>query len=80
MIQKLSRLAPMQRMGEEAEVSSAICWLLSEGAAFVTGTCIKVDGGSARGTKAFDLQAHDRAPRYQGFHRPRRPKALDAGG
>ncbi|WP_043765903.1 SDR family oxidoreductase [Algiphilus aromaticivorans] len=76
-IPKLSRLAPMQRMGEEAEVSSAICWLLSEGAAFVTGSCIKVDGGSSLGIKAFELEAHDRAPRYEGFHRARRPKALD---
>lgn len=78
-IPKLSSLAPMQRMGEEAEVSSAICWLLSEGAAFVTGSCIKVDGGSALGVKAFELEKHDRAPRYEGFHRARRPKALDGG-
>lgn len=76
-IPRLSKLAPMQRMGEEAEVSSAICWLLSEGAAFVTGTCIKIDGGSSLGTKAFQLKPHDKAPRYDGFHRARRPKALD---
>ena len=76
-IPRLSKLAPLQRMGEEAEVSSAICWLLSEGAAFVTGTCIKIDGGSALGAKAFPLQEHHRSKPYMGFHRARRPKAID---
>ncbi|MBY8966126.1 MAG: SDR family oxidoreductase [Algiphilus sp.] len=76
-IPRLSKLAPLQRMGEEAEVSSAICWLLSEGAAFVTGTCIKIDGGSSLGAKAFPLQEHDRSKPYMGFHRARRPKAID---
>ncbi|MHA7835370.1 MAG: SDR family oxidoreductase [Algiphilus sp.] len=76
-IPRLSKLAPLQRMGEEAEVSSAICWLLSEGAAFVTGTCIKIDGGSSLGAKAFPLQPHDRSKPYTGFHRARRPKAID---
>ncbi|MCK5771006.1 SDR family oxidoreductase [Algiphilus sp.] len=75
-IPRLSKLAPMQRMGEEAEVSSAICWLLSEGAAFVTGTCIKIDGGSSLGVKAFPLSEHDRSPVYRGFHRARAPRAL----
>lgn len=78
-IPRLSALAPMQRMGEEAEVSSAICWLLSEGAAFVTGSCIKVDGGAPLGVKAFPLEKHDRARPYQGFHRARKPKVLDQG-
>ena len=76
-IPRLSKLAPLQRMGEEAEVSSAICWLLSDGAAFVTGTCIKIDGGSSLGAKAFPLQPHDRSKPYTGFHRARRPKAID---
>lgn len=76
-IPRLSKLAPLQRMGEEAEVSSAICWLLSEGAAFVTGTCIKIDGGSSLGAKAFPLQPHKRSTPYSGFHRARRPKAVE---
>ncbi|MEQ8511265.1 MAG: SDR family oxidoreductase [Algiphilus sp.] len=76
-IPRLSKLAPLQRMGEEAEVSSAICWLLSEGAAFITGTCIKIDGGSSLGAKAFPLQEHHRSKPYTGFHRARRPKAID---
>lgn len=36
---------PLGRIGQPAEVASAILWLCSEGAAFVTGQHITVDGG-----------------------------------
>lgn len=75
-IPRLSGLAPLKRMAEEAEVSSAIVWLLSEGAAFVTGTCIKIDGGSSLGAKAFPLLDHKNSRPYTGFHRAFRPKAV----
>jgi citronellol/citronellal dehydrogenase len=75
-IPKLAGLAPLKRMAEEAEVSSAIVWLLSEGAAFVTGTCIKIDGGSSLGAKAFPLLDHKNSKPYQGFHRAVKPKAV----
>ena len=75
-IPKLAGLAPLKRMAEEAEVSSAIVYLLSEGAAFITGTCIKIDGGSSLGAKAFPLLEHRNSKPYQGFHRAVRPKAV----
>jgi len=75
-IPKLSGLAPLKRMAEEAEVSSAIVYLLSEGAAFITGTCIKIDGGSSLGAKAFPLLDHKNSKPYAGFHRAYRPKAI----
>ncbi|WP_338849553.1 SDR family oxidoreductase [Massilia sp. W12] len=34
----------LQRMGTEAEVAAAICFLLSPAAAFISGTCVRVDG------------------------------------
>lgn len=37
---------PAKRLGTPEEVSSAVIWLLSEGASYVTGTVIAVDGGS----------------------------------
>ncbi len=45
-IPKLASEVPAQRMGEEAEVSSAIVFLLSPAAAYISGACINIDGGS----------------------------------
>eukprot|EP01083_Nonionella_stella_P003153 8992_1 len=37
----------LYRMGTVEEVSSAVVFLLSSGASFVTGTCLRVDGGES---------------------------------
>lgn len=75
-IPKLSGLAPLKRMAEEAEVSSAIVYLLSEAAAFITGSCIKIDGGASLGVGPFPLLDHSNAKPYRGFHRAFKPKAV----
>lgn len=75
-IPKLSGIAPLKRMAEEAEVSAAIVFLLSPGAAFITGTCIKIDGGSSLNPKAFPLLDHQNSKPYRGFHRAVKPSAL----
>src|SRR5438552_12573633 len=36
---------PLQRFGTESEVAAAIVFLLSPAAAYITGTCIRIDGG-----------------------------------
>lgn len=36
---------PMQRIGRPEEITSAVLWLLSEQASYVTGTTLSVDGG-----------------------------------
>lgn len=42
---QLAHLVPMQRPGTALEVAEAIVWLLSDAAAYVTGTNIDVGGG-----------------------------------
>lgn len=41
----ISTFVPMNRMGTAQEVAEAVVWLCSDGAGFVTGTTIAVDGG-----------------------------------
>lgn len=43
---KLLPAMPAKRFGSPQEVSSAVVWLLSEGASYVTGTTVAVDGAS----------------------------------
>jgi citronellol/citronellal dehydrogenase len=75
-IGKLRHSVPAKRLGEEAEVSAAITFLLSPGAAYVSGACINVDGGSSRNSRVFPLPEHDRSKPFQGFHRAVKPKAV----
>ncbi len=45
MYDMVAGLHPMKRMGTSEEVASAVIWLCEEGASFVTGESILVDGG-----------------------------------
>jgi citronellol/citronellal dehydrogenase len=70
---------PLQRFGTEAEVSSAIVYLLSPAANFVTGSCIRIDGGAPNARRGWwELQpVHNHTP-FQGFHRSSPPEILTA--
>jgi citronellol/citronellal dehydrogenase len=70
---------PMQRFGTEAEISAAVLFLLSPGAAYITGTCIRVDGGAPNARQTWTLQAHGNSRPYQGFHRVKLPEVLKRG-
>ena len=68
---------PMQRLGTEAEVSAAIVFLLSPGAAFITGVTVQIDGASSLGNAAvWPLQPHDKSKPFDGFHRAVTPDVL----
>ena len=67
---------PMQRVGTEAEVSAAIVFLLSEAAAFITGACLRVDGGAPTARHPWKLIAHERSKPYNGFPLATIPKLL----
>jgi citronellol/citronellal dehydrogenase len=77
MIRNLPRHVPAGRFASEAEVSAAIVFLLSEAAAFISGTCLRVDGGAPNARRHWPLSAPSTTPEYQGFHRGRRPHVLE---
>ena len=41
---------PLGRLGKPEEIAEAYCWLASDGASFITGTVLSVDGGVVPGT------------------------------
>ena len=71
---------PLQRYGSEAELSAAIVFLLSPAAAYITGTCIRVDGGTPNARGTWKLQAHQRSQPFEGFHRAKLPEMLGGKG
>lgn len=75
-IRKFATRVPMQRFGNEAEVSAAIVFLLSPAAAYITGTCIRVDGGSPNARQTWDLEPHQHSVPFDGFHRAKVPAML----
>ena len=76
MIPKLKRHVPLRRMGTESEVSAAICFLLSPGAAFITGVTLAIDGGAPLDTPLFPIPDHQRSAPFDGFHRGVLPDVL----
>ncbi|HUR40256.1 MAG TPA: SDR family oxidoreductase [Verrucomicrobiae bacterium] len=75
-IGKLRLSVPAKRLGEEAEVSAAVTFLFSPGAAYISGACINVDGASSRNSRVFPLAEHDKSKPFAGFHRAVKPKAV----
>ncbi len=72
-IPTLADRVPLKRLAEEAEISSAIVFLLSPAASFITGACIKIDGGASLNTNLFPLVDHQNSRPYNGFHRAVHP-------
>lgn len=72
-----ARLAgiPLQRYGNVAEVSSAIVYLLSPAAAFVSGACLRIDGAAAT-ARSWTFAPHDKSVAFDGFHLPSLPVML----
>ncbi|MGQ3031494.1 MAG: SDR family oxidoreductase, partial [Ferrovibrionaceae bacterium] len=75
-IRDLKYAVPLQRMGNESEVSAAVCFLLSPAAAFVNGATLRVDGGAPNAKLNWPMPRHDRAPSWDGFHLAVTPKVL----
>lgn len=69
-LKTLKNAVPLGRLGNEAEVSASICFLLSEAASFISGTVVRVDGAASQGNVAiYPLQKSKNSTPYNGFHR-----------
>lgn len=66
---------PLQRFGTEAEISAAIVFLLSEAASFITGSCIRVDGGVPNARHTWTMIPHQRSKPFEGFPLATQPKS-----
>lgn len=75
-IPRLKESVPLRRLGTEAEVSAAICFLLSEAAAFITGATLRVDGGAPLFSAPWPIPDHDRSSPFEGFHLAVMPEVL----
>jgi citronellol/citronellal dehydrogenase len=75
-IPKLKGYCPLGRLGTESEVSALVCFLLSDAAAYITGTEFRVDGGVPLANRSVDLPATDKSQPFNGFHLAKTPKVL----
>jgi len=76
-IRALPKHVPLGRLGTESEVSAAICFLLSPAAAFVSGSCIRVDGAVPNAKRVGNLINKGKTEPFDGFHLATKPKVLD---
>lgn len=69
---------PMKRHGTESEIAAAIVYLLSDAAAYITGTSLRVDGGLHNSGKSnfYEVPDHNKSKTYNGFPLYRPPKVL----
>jgi citronellol/citronellal dehydrogenase len=75
-IPTLHEHVPLKRLGLEAEVSAAICFLLSPGAAFITGVTLQIDGGAPLSSALWEVAEAHNVQVFEGFHRAVTPDVL----
>ncbi|WP_193164480.1 SDR family oxidoreductase [Microbulbifer hainanensis] len=69
---------PLYRLGEEAEISGTVCFLLSDAAAYITGQTLRVDGGSSLNHHSplwRPAPSHNKKV-FNGFHRRNKPQVV----
>jgi citronellol/citronellal dehydrogenase len=70
------QVTPLKRFAEEAEVSAAIVYLLSPAAAYLTGCCIRIDGGASLNPNAMKVGGGEASTAFRAFHRASEPELL----
>ena len=85
MLREMTQTIPLGRFGTEAEASAGIVFLLSPGAAFISGSTLRIDGarpqvrmGWPMRVAAKDILQRDAIKPFNGFHRAQMPKVLSS--
>lgn len=73
------RHIPAKRLGTEAECSAAIVFLLSPAAAFISGTCLRIDGAQPNGKSTWPMPDHKKSKPFRAFPLERAPEYLEPG-
>ena len=76
-IRALPKKVPLGRIGTESEVSAAIVFLLSPAAAFISGSCIRIDGAAPNMKSNYALPTRGTTAAFDGFHLATKPKVLE---
>ncbi len=76
LITGLPKSVPLNRFGTESEVSAAIVFLLSPAAAFISGSCLRVDGAAPNAKRVWPMVGNGPNDAFEGFHRARTPEIL----
>jgi citronellol/citronellal dehydrogenase len=76
-IRALPQKVPLGRIGTESEVSAAIVFLLSPAAAFISGSCIRIDGAVPNVKPNYQLTPPGTTAAFDGFHLAAKPKVLE---
>ncbi len=80
MIQNMHKLVPLQRIGTESEVAAAIVFLLSPAAAFISGACLRIDGGAPNAKRIWpQVGTGGSNQAFNGFHLAQTPHVLNQG-
>jgi len=73
----LHALVPLRRLGTESEVAAAIVYLLSPAAAFVSGSCLRVDGAAPNAKRIWpEVGTGFATEAFDGFHLASSPDVL----
>lgn len=79
-IQNMHKLVPLQRIGTESEVAAAIVFLLSPAAAFISGACLRIDGGAPNAKRIWpQVGTGGSNQAFNGFHLAQTPHVLNKG-
>jgi citronellol/citronellal dehydrogenase len=76
-IRALPQKVPLGRIGTESEVSAAIVFLLSPAAAFISGSCIRIDGAVPNVRSSYPLTPRGTTAAFDGFHLAVKPGVLE---